>query len=282
MTASNALNADDRAGAPERYVYEAEDAFTLKYHASRTADRQAAFFLPFLSPGMRLLDCGFGSGSITVGLARYIDPGQVTGVDISAAEVARARARAATEGIGNVHFEVGNIYDLAFPAQSFDAIFAHNVLEHVSRPHKVLVELGRVLKPGGVIGIRDCDMGGTIFHAKNDLVLQYIGMHEATWQNAGGDPWMARRLRGLLHEAGFVDLSASASFELYCDQEGLQLLSQTIVSRLADPNFVQQVVSLGLADSPRIAAIQAAWQAWPTDPAAFGAVAHCEVVGRKA
>ena len=43
-------------------------------HARRTAVRNAAFLLPHLTPGMRLLDVGCGPGSITIGLAEAIAP----------------------------------------------------------------------------------------------------------------------------------------------------------------------------------------------------------------
>ena len=90
MAAMNLQDLDDNLARKGHYVYSDDDAFTLKLHASRSAARQAAFFLPYLLPGMSLLDCGSGSGSITVGLAQRVAPGQVTGIEISEAEVARA------------------------------------------------------------------------------------------------------------------------------------------------------------------------------------------------
>lgn len=45
-------------------------------HAKRTAEVAASFFLPFLEPGMRLLDVGCGPGSITSGLAQRVAPGE--------------------------------------------------------------------------------------------------------------------------------------------------------------------------------------------------------------
>lgn len=274
-------NANSNATRRDHYVYSEDSIFTQKQHANRTATRQAAFFLPHLQPGMKLLDCGSGSGSITVGLAQVVAPGEVTGIDISEAEVARAQRKAADEGIHNLHFEVGNAYHLAFPADSFDALFSHNMLEHVGEPHKALQEMWRVLKPGGVIGLRDTDMGGVIFNAADEVVGQYPFLHEAIWERAGGYPRLARRLRGLLHEAGFVDVVASASYEAYGDLEALRSVTEVLASRCSEPDFVRQVTAHGLADAESLGALKAALHAWAEQPDAFLAIAHGEAVGRK-
>ncbi len=138
----------DNNKADQEYTYNYESEVTVKYHGSRTAEMHAAWFLPYLQPDMTLLDCGCGSGSITVGLAKAVEPGQVTGVDISEIEIKRARERAAENEITNIRFEIGNAYQLDFPDNSFDALFSHNVLEHIPEPSRALQEMHRVLKPG--------------------------------------------------------------------------------------------------------------------------------------
>src|SRR5512147_3120798 len=86
--------------------------------SSRTATREAAFFLPFLKPGMRLIDCGSGMGALTTSLAEWLAPGEVTGIDRESSQVEAARAWAAEKGVHNVRFEIGNIYDIPFPDAS--------------------------------------------------------------------------------------------------------------------------------------------------------------------
>ena len=63
-------------------------------HAKRTAETDAAFFLPHLKPGMRLLDAGCGPGSITVGLALRVEPAHAVGIDASESVIETARSLA--------------------------------------------------------------------------------------------------------------------------------------------------------------------------------------------
>src|SRR5690348_4798488 len=88
-------------------------------HARRTAERNAAFFLSELRPGMSLLDIGCGPGSITAGLAARVAPGRTVGIDIDPATLPSAAERAAA-GASNLDFRPGNAYDLPFRDGTFD------------------------------------------------------------------------------------------------------------------------------------------------------------------
>src|SRR5437867_1148469 len=109
-------------------------------HEQRTVTTEAAFFVPRLQKGMRLLDCGCGPGTITLGLAEVVAPGEVVGVDIDAKRFAPAIKAAAERGLTNVSFEPGDIHNLRFPESSFDAVFESAVLMHLQHPEKALAE----------------------------------------------------------------------------------------------------------------------------------------------
>lgn len=126
----------------------------LRSHRWRTAENSAAYLLPHLRPGMRVLDVGAGPGTITVDLARLVAPGTVLGVDASADIVATAAAHAAEEAVANVEFAVGDAYALDAGNGAFDVVHAHQVLQHLARPVDALREFARVVSPDGVVAAR--------------------------------------------------------------------------------------------------------------------------------
>src|SRR5262245_59048725 len=131
----------DRAPAP--VAPPSGDAHTPRL-ARRTAAVQAAFFLPNLRPGMRVLDVGCGPGTITLGLAEAVAPGEVAGVDVREDRLALARAAATERKVPNTRFEIGDVYALPFPDAAFDAVLVHAVLEHLPDPGRALAAVRRV------------------------------------------------------------------------------------------------------------------------------------------
>ena len=151
---------------------------------------------------MSLLDCGGGPGTVTLGLAEVVTPGEVVGIDSSPSYVERARAVAAKRGLSNIRFEVGNIYELPFPDYSFDATFAHAVLNQLGDPSRALGEMHRVLKPGGLISLRTTYPAGDVHTPADPLADKSMEILNRLYRHNGGDWDVGRRLRGLLLEAG--------------------------------------------------------------------------------
>jgi ubiquinone/menaquinone biosynthesis C-methylase UbiE len=177
--------------ANENYSQRANPGFEAQL-ALRTAAKEGAFFLPFLRPNMQVLDLGCGPGSITLGLAERVAPGEVVGVDLQPSQVAEAQALSAVRGVKNVRFEVADVYRLPFPDGSFDAVFAHVVLMHLREPVRALAEMRRVLPLDGIVGVRACDWGGRIHAPMTPLLEQWYALTVRIRQRNGGDPFMAR------------------------------------------------------------------------------------------
>lgn len=179
--------------------------------ARRTADQRGGFFLQHLRPDMRVLDCGCGPGSVTIGLAQAVAPGNVLGVDIEPRQIEAARALSAQRSVPNVQFETANIYELPYPDGSFDAVYAQALLVHLSNPAAALKEMRRVLKPGGFAGVVDGDLGCMLVGPECVAIEKLVALQARAIAFHGGNPFYARNLRPLMHEAGFTPTEANAS-----------------------------------------------------------------------
>lgn len=247
--------------------------------ALRTASLQARFFTPHLEQGMNLLDCGCGPGTITVGLADTIAPGRVTGIDIGESQIERAQAHAAEKGVLNIEFQVANIYELPFPDNAFDAVFINGVLEHIGEPIKALKEAHRVLKLGGVVGVRSSFHGTEIISPDiSPLQERIFSIYEAILKHNGGSHRVGRRLRALAHEAGFANLVASATYDYFGTLEETRIVGTQMAGF---PFPAQQAIDMGLATSSELEEMAAAWRDWGEHPNAFIARGFGEVVGWK-
>src|SRR5215469_1355254 len=204
------------AMSPETYAPGYSEP-TLRLMLQRTAAKHAAFFTPFLRPGMRLLDCGCGPGTITIDLAKLVAPGQVFGVDLEQDQVHRAQDRAKQQQQVNASFGAASIYTLSFEDGYFDAVFAHALFEHLQEPVRALREMRRVLKSSGLVGIRSPDWAGWVVHPLNPILEEAFRLFKEIQIANGGNPYVGRALKGLLREAGFSNISVSASYEIFDD-----------------------------------------------------------------
>ena len=269
------------ANATPQYRHDYNNPVSQRMHTSRTAASHAGFFLPHLRPGMSLLDCGCGSGTITVGLAETVSPGQVTGIDMSAIPIERAQAHAAEQGILNIRFEVASIYELPFPDDSFDAVFANAVVEHLQEPVEDLQEVRLVLKPGGVVGVCDMDRDGW-FHAPPEPAFEKAVMiYDEEWESISGGPRVGKHLRTFLAQAGFARAEASSSTKSVGTTEALQQSVETLSLQFEDAQFVERITKRGLADRAEMEKMAADIRAWAKLPGAFSNSVWCEAVGWK-
>ena len=248
----------------------------------RTAAAAAAFFLPHLRPGMRLLDCGCGVGSITLGLAAAVAPAAVVGIDLQPAQIERARVLAATQGVRNVRFEVGSVYALPLPDASVEAAFTHTLLFHLREPVRALREMRRVLVPGGVVGIADADMGTLLSEPERPVLTKMYRLFWKVIRHHGGDPCFGRRERRILLEAGFSRPTASPTFETagaHGTPEETREVAAWLVDQLRQPAFVALVTARGWADQAALEAMAAERLDWGARPDAYHAAMGVAAVG---
>lgn len=107
--------------------------------------------LPAMTAATRVLDCGIGTGALSVALATAC-PGlaRIDGVDLSSAMLQRATANLAATGVKLIGRQA-SAEQLPFADGEFDLVMAAHLLEHLPEPTRALTELWRVLQPGGVM-----------------------------------------------------------------------------------------------------------------------------------
>ncbi len=246
----------------------------------RTARSHAAFFVPYLKSGMDLLDCGCGPGTITLGFAELVKPGNAVGTDIEASQVAMATANAASQNLSNARFEVANVYSLPFADESFDAFFMSAVLGNLQEPMRALREAYRVLKPGGVIGLKEFDHGGDIVYPLEPAMAQYDELYRRLRSEFGHNSESGRMIGSQLIEAGFGELQMSASFETLSDPKVLRNVAQVFIGLLAE-GWSDAFTSRGWATVDDIQAMRDAWLRFAEFPGALFVAAWCEAVAVK-
>ncbi|MCB2124276.1 MAG: class I SAM-dependent methyltransferase [Rhodobacteraceae bacterium] len=97
----------------------------------------------------RVLEIGVGTG---LSLDRYATHLQVTGIDVSADMLDKARRKVAERKLAHVvRISEMDARTLAFPDGHFDTVVAMHVISVVPEPEKVMEEMARVCKPGGEV-----------------------------------------------------------------------------------------------------------------------------------
>ena len=161
-----------------------------------------------LSPGDRVLDVGCGQGVDVRLLSSRVGPeGEVVGIDISEKMLDAARER--TENTSNVRFESGDVMDLSFADETFDAVQAGRVLVHTDAPEQALSEMARVTRSGGRVGVTEPDLGSIIIETPGGQSMDDLNPEHAVHKQ----PLLGRRLFRLAREAGWTDVDVDLNAE---------------------------------------------------------------------
>jgi len=147
-----------------------------------------------LGSGGRLLDVGFGAGTLLQAARRA--GWKTAGIEVSLPAVEQAREL----GFDVVH---GRLEDAAYPDAAFDVVVATEIFEHISDVRPLLQEIARILRPGGLLW-------GTTPHGRG-LSGRLLG---ASWSVIAPPEHVQLFSIGgmtkLLRDCGFRDVSISA------------------------------------------------------------------------
>ena len=246
-----------------------------------TAATHAEYLLPHLRPGLRVLDIGCGPGTISVGLAEAVAPGELHGVDMGESQIDLARAVAESVGRNNATFHVGDVTSLPFEDDYFDVAHCHNVLMHVPDTHAVLAEIKRVLKPGGITGCREMICGSSFTNPDFGVIGKAWDMFEDLLEADDGHAQMGKDMKGHLLDAGFANIRMTASFDSYSTPEEVALIYGIADQWFLSPEIMEAAIKYGAATRKLCRDKGVAYEKWAGHPGAFAAVAYGEAVANK-
>ncbi|MBX3031816.1 MAG: arsenite methyltransferase [Chloroflexi bacterium] len=155
-----------------------------------------------LREGERVLDLGSGGGIDVLLSAQRVGPtGRAFGLDMTDEMLDLARRNAAEAGTSNVEFLKGRIEEIPLPAASIDVVISNCVVNLAADKDAVFREIGRVLRPGGRIGITDI--------VAEDTLTPQQRLERGSWVGCIAGALSFAEYEAGLRAAGLTDISVA-------------------------------------------------------------------------
>ncbi|MFI5370282.1 MAG: methyltransferase domain-containing protein [Candidatus Eisenbacteria bacterium] len=221
-----------------------------------------------LRGGERVLDVGSGLGQFTRLMATAAGT-RVVGVEASAEQLAEARRQAVAAGDETrVDFRQGDALTLALPETEwgrYDVVHTRFVLEHVADPLAVVRAMTRAVAPGGRIVLADDDHDVLRLWPEPPGLETLWRAYIATYERAGRDPYVGRKLVELLHAAGLSPARNTWIWFGGCSGDPLfPALVRNLLDILAGAR--EAILATGRVDAKAFDDAVAATHAWATRP----------------
>ncbi len=202
MASSNTDSAPATRGAVIHWAGHYDQMVSLLTLGRRARLRKMTIALARIQPGDRVLEVGCGTGDVAIAACAPAGPGgSVSAIDAGPEMIAVARAKA-TRAEVTVDFRVEPIEALTYPDDTFDIVLSSLMMHHLPDDLKRqgLVEIARVLKPGGRLLIVDVKRPSSRL-GRGLSVLMMHGRLKTGIQN----------LPAMLTDAGYIAIEAGAT-----------------------------------------------------------------------
>lgn len=197
-----------------------------------------------VGPGWNVLDLGCGPRGTLELLSERVGPsGHVTGLDFNPMHVAAARERVAELGLWNVDVVEGDARRTGLPGGSFDLVHARLLLVTIPEPLDVVVEMARLVRPGGRVVGDEADAIHHVCYPPHPAWDRLADTFLAAFRVDGADPALGRRLPELYREAGLVDVGVEARADVYPAGHPRRTVRLDIVQSMRSKIIEQELLS---------------------------------------
>ena len=241
------------------------------------ADTEAFLLRAGMKPGLRVADIGCGTGVVSCWLAKLAGVGgHVVGVDISEAQIQSARKYALEFGLTNISFQSTGCYETGLSSDSCDLVFSRFMLMHVQEPMRAILEMKRILKPGGLLAIEDGDFNSIYAEPPSAAYKRMFELYRLIGMAHGEDFLIGRKLYRMALEAGFHSVSARLAQPAFTEGDAKRLPEWTLAE--AAP----ELLKAGLTNQAEIDALICTLASEAADPTTLFAMARMtQVIGIK-
>ncbi len=253
----------------------------LRSHTWRTVENSAKYLEKYLTNNLDLLDVGCGPGTVTLDFAKRLTDGTVIGIDISEEIITKAQTDAEEYQLGNCTFSYGDTYHLDFEDNSFDIVHAHQLLQHLTDPVSAIKEMHRVVRPGGVVAIRDADYGGMVWAPIDPKLTEWMDLYQRMTEKNNVVANAGRYLFSWASQIPFSSIEASSSTWTFSTPDTREWWGGLWAERIQKSTFSSQVLEHDLADQNLLDDLSSAFQRWAAQPDGFFLVPHGEILATK-
>lgn len=262
----------------ETYTHGHHDS-VLRSHRWRTIENSAAYLLPYLRSDMKLLDVGCGPGTITADFAAQLRDGQVIGIDAATSVIAEASTQ--SDGHPNLFFATGDVYNLDFADDTFDVVHAHQVLQHLTDPIRALREMRRVIKPTGIVAVRECDFASFSWAPLDERLDMWMTIYHQVTKHNRAEADAGRSLLTWARSAGLSDIRVTGSLWTFADMNTRAWWGESWAERVVHSSFATQAVEYRYATFEQLEDIADAWRTWLGDENGYFGVPNVEIIAGK-
>lgn len=245
----------------------------------RTLARDHRRLAALLRPGMRVLDVGCGTGAITSGIARVVEPtGLALGIDRDPVLLRLARERHAD--VAGLRFEECDVFDLQ-PDPAFNIVTAARVLQWTEQPGIAVARMAAATRPGGRVVLLEYSHADLVWQPEPPPPVRRFYDGFLSWRTANGwDNRLAGGLPRLLEEAGLVEVAISVEDEVAVRGESGFEDSLAIWRRVME-SMGPTIVDAGELSTDDLAAALVAHESWSDGDARVQRMVLRAVDGRR-